>query len=220
MRQYSAMDSYIVRLTRRENVKGNMQPEETMLFKFRKQPKSVYMKWIGPQGEGREATYVEGRFEGKLHTRLAAGDSLLFPSGKVISLDPDSPLIRANSRHCIKDAGVGTLIERFGKLLAAMEKGDNSQGTVVYLGPQKRPEFLSPVEAVAWTVPPGVDTSLPKGGRRWCYFDGDKHLPSLIITQDEHGHEVEYYLYDRYIFPTNLDDDDFNPDKLWGKPKK
>ena len=22
------------------------------------------------------------------------------------------------------------------------------------------------------------------------------------------------------FFPTNLDDDDFNPDKLWGKPKK
>jgi len=41
------MDSYIARLTRREQVNGKKQPEEIILFKFRQQPWSVYFKWLG-----------------------------------------------------------------------------------------------------------------------------------------------------------------------------
>ena len=35
-RQHAALDSYIVRMTRREMIRGIKQPEETMIFKFRK----------------------------------------------------------------------------------------------------------------------------------------------------------------------------------------
>src|SRR5262245_56767931 len=48
------LDSYIVRLTRREMVGGNAQPEEVMLFRFRAKPWSVYFKWLGKAGQGRE----------------------------------------------------------------------------------------------------------------------------------------------------------------------
>ena len=49
-------------------------------------------------------------------------------------------------------------------------------------------------------------------------FDAAKnHLPALVITTDDRGHEVEYYLHDRYIYPAPLDDKDFDPDVLWGK---
>jgi hypothetical protein len=41
----------------------------------------------------------------------------------------------------------------------------------------------------------------------------------LIITYDENNQEVEYYKYDRFQFPTRLDENDFNPDYLWTKPK-
>ena len=44
------------------------------------------------------------------------------------------------------------------------------------------------------------------------------YVPTLVLT-DEKGQEVEYYRYDRLIAPANLDDDDFNPDKLWAAPK-
>src|SRR5439155_7354879 len=54
--RYAAIDSYIARLRRREQVDGKDKPEETLLFKFRKQPFSVYFKWIGPEGTGREVT--------------------------------------------------------------------------------------------------------------------------------------------------------------------
>src|SRR5262249_34270301 len=46
-REYATHPSYIVRLTRREFFNGKHQPEEVVLFKFRKEPFSVYLKWIG-----------------------------------------------------------------------------------------------------------------------------------------------------------------------------
>jgi hypothetical protein len=46
-------------------------------------------------------------------------------------------------------------------------------------------------------------------------FDQATRMPVLILTQDETGHEVEYYCYDRIECPVKLDDDDFNPEKLW-----
>ena len=59
-------------MRRREQINGKDKPEEVMLFKFRKQPRSVYFKWIGPAGNGREAIWVDGQHESKLHTLLAA----------------------------------------------------------------------------------------------------------------------------------------------------
>src|SRR5262249_37770425 len=49
--QYNGIDSYIVRLTRREQVNGKNHPEEVLLFKFRKQPWSLFFKWIGAEGK-------------------------------------------------------------------------------------------------------------------------------------------------------------------------
>src|SRR5262249_8124468 len=58
--RYANIDSYIARLTRREVVKDRPQPEAVMLFKFRKEPWSVYFKWLGKEGQGREVVYVRG----------------------------------------------------------------------------------------------------------------------------------------------------------------
>jgi hypothetical protein len=38
------------------------------------------------------------------------------------------------------------------------------------------------------------------------------------MTFDATGREVDYYCFDRFQFDVRLDDDDFNPDKLWGPP--
>jgi hypothetical protein len=213
--RYAAIDSYIVRLRRREQVNGKDRPEEVLLFKFRKQPWSVYFKWLGTEATGREVIFVKGRFENKIHTRMAAGDMPLMPAGKRIALAPDNPLVRSSSRHSIEEAGIGVLIERMGALLDALDRGDHRSGSVRYLGTVKRPEFEADCEASEHTLPPGADPTLPRGGRRLCWFDPVTKFPVLLITYDDGGHEVEFYCYDRFEFPVRLDDDDFNPDKLW-----
>ena len=217
---YAGVDSYTVRMTRREQVNGTAKPEEVMLFRFRKEPWSVYFKWIGDAGKGREVIYVKGMYENKIHTRLAAGDAPLMPAGTHMALAPDSILVRSASRHSITEAGIGAAIDRFGALLDAQERGDKRRGVLNDLGLQKRPEFGNePVRAAELTLPPGVEAELPKGGRRDFYFDNENHLPMLVLSYDDKNQEVEYYSYSRLMAPGHLDAADFDPERLWAKPK-
>jgi hypothetical protein len=216
---YAGVDSYVVRLTRREEVGGKAQPQEVLAFRFRKQPWSVYLKWVGEEGKGREVVYVKGRYENKIHTKLAPGDPGAFLTGGRVALALDNPMVRSASRHAITDAGFGSCIDHLGAVIDAQEKGDGRLGTVKVVGPMKRPEFAQAVPAVEHTLPSGLEADLPRGGRRLCFFDPDNHLPMLVITYDDQGKEVEYYHYDRLIAPAHLDDADFDPDKLWNNPR-
>ena len=215
LQSYAGIDSYIARLRRREQVNGRDRPEEVILLKFRKQPFSVYLKWLGKENAGREVIYVKGQYEDKIHTLLAAGDMPLTPAGKRIALSPESIFVRSASRHSIHETGFGTIIESLGAALEAMDKGSSRGGSFKYLGPVKRPEFEAACEAVEHLIPAGVDPQLPRGGRGVTLFDATTRLPALLVTQDETGREVEYYCFDRLQYPVRLDDEDFNPDKLW-----
>jgi hypothetical protein len=213
--RYATVDSYIARVRRREQVNGKDKPEELLLFKFRKEPWSVYFKFLGSEGRGREVVFVQGQHGSLIHTLLAAGDMPFAPAGKRVALAPDNFFVRSCSRHAITEAGLGDTIERFGRLLDYTERGDKKLGTVKYVGPIQRPEFDVPLEVAEQGILPGTDASMPRGGRRSIMFEPSSHLPLMEIVQDETGHEVEYICYDRLEAPVKLDDDDFNPDKLW-----
>src|SRR5262249_19873105 len=159
----AGMDSYIARLTRREQINGKDGPEEVMLFRFRREPWSVYFKWLGPAKEGREATFVKGRYNNEIHTLLAAGDHPFKPAGSRPSIAPDSVFVTSSSRRPITEAGIAASVERLGAVLAALERGDNSRGTLNYLGVQQRPEMGKAVPCVEHVLPPGVETGLPRG---------------------------------------------------------
>ena len=49
------------------------------------------------------------------------------------------------------------------------------------------------------------------------FFDATTHFPVLSLTFDPTGREVDFYCFDRFQLDVKMDDDDFNPDKLWGK---
>jgi hypothetical protein len=215
--RYASIDSYIARLRRREQVNGRDKPEELLLFKFRKEPWSVYFKWLGKEGAGREVVYVRGRYGNSIHTLLAAGDMPFSPAGKHIALAPDNMFVRSASRHTISEAGIGNMVERFGRLVAAGEKDNFAR--LKYLGTASRPEYDHPLEGVEQIVSPGQDPHLPQGGRRYWYFDPMNQLPVFLITVDHTGHEVEYYCYDRLQYPAKLDDADFDPGRLWPATK-
>ncbi len=219
MARLATLDSYVVRLVRKEVINNKKKPQETLLLKYRKAPLSIYFKWLDSEGIGREVVYVEGMYENKIHTLLAAGDVPFMPAGKRMAFAPDSILVRNASRHNIKDAGFVPLVEGLGRAIIGQSKGDMRFGTVKYTAANKRPEFGFPVESLEHFIPVGVENELPKGGRRVVCFDPQSSLPMLIITYDENNQEVEYYKYDRFQFPTRLDENDFNPDYLWTKPK-
>lgn len=213
-RQEAGMSSYTLRMRRREVVAGKPRPDELILARFRREPFSLYLKWIGEEGKNREVVYVAGQHDGLVHTLMAPGDLFLF-AGKHFKVAPDSPLVKSNCRYPIAEAGMGSLVARFGRLVTAVESGQPQEGTAQYLGKVKRPEFAAPVEGVLQTLPTKYDALFPAGGQRHWYFDPETGLPTLVVAFDENRREVEYYFHDLIQSPGNLDDDDFNPHKLW-----
>jgi hypothetical protein len=211
---YAKLSCYIARLRRREVVQGRAKPEEVLIFKFRERPYSVHFKWLGEEGKGREVIYVRGQFESKLHILTAANDIPFTPAGRRLALAPDSMMVRAASKYPITEAGIGNMIARFGRLLDAVQAG-GSGVTVKYLGQVQRPEYAVPLEGVECLFPAGREPEIPDGGRRLVYFDPATHFPVLSLTYDQAGHEVDFYCFDRFQLDVKLDDDDFNPDKLW-----
>jgi hypothetical protein len=215
--QHAKMESYTFRLKRREVVNGRKQPEELLKVNVRRDPYSVHLVWLGKERKGREAIYVKGKYKNEMQLLLAGGDMFpLSPAGMRFNIAPDDPLARAKGRHPITETGFGTLIDSFGRMVAGIEKIDARAGTAKYLGRVKREEFEAPVEAVHQVVPAGNDPLLPKGGQRWWFFDATSGLPALYITHDASG-EVEYYCHDRVQWPAPMDDNDFNPDRVWRK---
>jgi hypothetical protein len=203
------LDSYICRMTRREVVNGSAKPEELIRFMCRKEPFSLYFRWIGKENNGREVVYVKGKYESKLHIRMSPGSTPM-------ALAPDSFLVRRSSRHPITEAGVCAIVDMFSATVAAYDKG---QHPLRYLGVVKRPDFDegTQLEGIEEDLAPGGDPNLPRGGKRQLFFNCTNHLPALVVTRDERGQEVEYYRFDRFQSRVKLDDKDFDPDQLFGK---
>jgi hypothetical protein len=216
---YAPVESYIAQLRRREVVSGRIKPAETILFKFRRQPESIAFKWLNEESKGRELVYVVGRYDNKLHIRLAAGDMPFARAGMRMAFAPDSSLVRSASRHGVEDAGIGASITRLQRMVTTLEQTPERMASVKYTPELQRAEYARPLEAVEYDMPPGVDRALPEGGRRLMCFDPQTHFPVLVVTHDAQGREVEYYCYDRIQLNVGLDDADFDPDLLWGSEK-
>src|SRR5262249_6880604 len=78
------------------------------------------------------------------------------------------------------------------------------------------------LERVDQTIGIGEDTQMPRGGKRFWYFDAKPEslsygMPVLVVTF-EGGREVEYYRFDKFRIPANLTDADFDPKNM--APKK
>jgi hypothetical protein len=209
------LDSYVVRIRRKETIDDKDQPMEYILFKYRRVPLSIHCKWLGEEATGREILYVKGQYEDKIHILTGKGD--LFGPGRQLSFTPDSPLVRTKFRYPITEAGYGSAALRFTQAADSAARGIPSAGTVKYLGEQSRPEFPKPVAAVEHTIPAGAEPGLVKGGVRYYYFDEVQGMPALIVTFDDTRHQVEYYHFDRLQAEIALDDADFDLMKLWKK---
>ncbi|MBX7102538.1 MAG: DUF1571 domain-containing protein [Gemmataceae bacterium] len=217
LESYAGVSSYCARLRRRESPNGQPKPEELVLFKERKSPFSIHFKWIGTVGAGREVLYVKGQHGDKLHVLTASGDVPFIPAGRRMALARDSMLVKAaNPNHDIADAGLTYNLRDLGQLYAAA-KNPSTGVQAKMTGPVTRPESPKPMQCVEITVPAGLDPDLPRGGRRSIFYCPDTKLPVVYLCYDELNREQNYNSYDRLQLNLRLDDDDFNPEKLWGK---
>ena len=218
--KWATVDTFEARLTRRESMNGKDAPTEEVLFQFRKEPFSVYMRNTGDAGKGREVLFVKGQFNDKMKILTGKGDRI---SGFPVTLSPDAPDVKARSRHDIRDSGFGSKVANFKTALDRLESGRVPGESMKALGPVRRPEYPHELEGVLFTIAAGEDKAVPAGGTREVYFDPKPDSPSYglpVVSAlfDGTGREVEYNSFDRFRLPANLTDADFTPDRF-GKKK-
>jgi hypothetical protein len=205
---YQGVQDYTCLFIKREQMHGQLQPENLIDMRVRAQPFSVYMQWLGPKNlAGQQVCYVAGRNNGmmRVHSTGIAGVA------GFVSIDPRDPRATQASRHTITEAGIGNLIERFGKRWETERQLNKTQVRIADYVYDQRP--CTRVE----TIHPD-----PAGGafysyRSVLYFDKQLHLPIRVEVYDwprpggaPEGELLESYSYARLRLNVRLDDRTFN----------
>ena len=220
--RFTKLEGFESQLTRRETVANKPMPQEELQYKFRKEPYSLHIKWVGLEAQGRELMYVAGKYDGKVQILTGRTEGLLVPAGMKVARLPTEKEIRGKSRYDIREGGMSLSVQWFAKVVGLMERDPAQAKRMKVLGIVKgRPERPSGLEAVEETLPPDWEPLLPKGGNRTTYFDPDPASPSyglpiVVVAFAETGREVEYYFFDQ-LQPTRPTDADFDPARVWRK---
>lgn len=93
---------------KQERIGGKLLPEQTYFVKVRHAPFAIYMRCLKPV-TGRELIYAEGHYDNQVIGHPPGVARLLVPRLKV---PPDSPLIMAESRHPMNEAGLANMIRK------------------------------------------------------------------------------------------------------------
>jgi hypothetical protein len=173
--KYARVQDYTCTFIKREKLGDELGPPNVMFMKVRATPFSVGFHWLEPKElTGQEVYYVAGKNDGKMRAR---GAGLLGRIGYV-SLPTDDARARKASRHSITEAGIGNLIERFGKGWAA-ERGQSRSvvkvGTYTYA--KRR---CTRVEVTH----PGKPDGKCAYYRSLVYFDRETALPIRVENYD------------------------------------
>jgi len=205
---YEKVQDYQCLFVKREQLRGQMQPENVMQMKVRARPFSVYLRWQMPKNhEGQQACYVEGKNDGQMRVHSTG----LLGAVGWISMAPNDPRALQNSRHVITSAGIGNLITRYNERWEAEKPLNRTQFKVGEFEFAKRRCIR--VEATHPASKPGEFYAY----RSVLYFDKETKLP--IRTEaydwpkaggDPNGDLLECFSYVNMQFNMGLGDGAFN----------
>lgn len=107
-----ALEQYTLTFTRQER-RGffrTLHDPEAIACKFRREPFSVYMKWLDPDIKYGESTYVAGEQENKV--RFVPRHGLFGLPPRVTRVGVQTPVIWGEARYPITDFGLARMMER------------------------------------------------------------------------------------------------------------
>lgn len=107
-RSFHKIACYTLTFHKQVRIQSKLLPEQKYFIKVRQDPFAIYMKSIEPVA-GRELIYAEGHYDNHVIGHPVGMARLLVPRLKV---PPDHPLILAESRHPLNQAGLGNLIRK------------------------------------------------------------------------------------------------------------
>lgn len=197
---YGRVDHYTATLLLQERVDRELGPNQRLMLKFKK-PLKIYLRWLKGKHEGRQALYPAGVDGNELWVRLP-----LLVGAVTVSLDPQSPRARKDSRHAITDVGIGKLLHFIAENTArGMQRGEL---TIEDRG--QRTTFDRPAQRYILHFP-----SDPAKGY-YCMtalidVDREYQLPVYAEIFDWYGQLIERYGYLDVRLNPGLTDDDFDP---------
>jgi Protein of unknown function (DUF1571) len=203
------LDSYQVKMQRRERVGGVVQPEEDILLSIKRKPKAVRLEWIAGSSKGREVIFSPTLDAKMIYVHQPAA-AVIAPSVKIAV---DSPLVMKNSRHTIAEAGFETILGNLEKSQQGAAQGKPGSASLEYKGMEKTAGVDRPSHHFIRRT---------ASGETWnIYLDPRSMLPRLVVAESSQGDLLERYVYsDIRENPTDLASAAaFDPSTRWGEGK-
>jgi len=185
-----------------ERVDGRLQKPEKMQMKFRREPFSVYLKWVAETSKGQEAIYVRGKYKGLAQVHPSGLLGVIF---RRVGIDPTGKTARKHSRRPVTMAGMVNMIRLItGQCEEAHARGDL---TLTYEG--VRVEAGRPAYVLKRVLPP--DKGYPC--EVLVIFIDTAYL--ACVRTDAYnwdGELISHYFYTNIDMAPGLTDRDFDPD--------
>jgi len=197
---YSRVDHYTTTFLLKERVDRELGPNQWLMLKFKK-PLKIYMRWLKGKHENRQALYPAGVDGNELWVRLP-----LLVGAVTVSLDPQSPRARKDSRHAITDVGIGRLVD----LITENTSRGLQRGELTIEDSGQRTAFDRPAQRYILHFP------ADPGKGYYCMtaiidVDHEYRLPIYAEIFDWHGQLIERYGYIDIRLNPGLTDADFDP---------
>lgn len=197
---YSQVSDYTCLFDRTELVADRLVVEKNTIFRFKK-PGSIYLRIMEGKNRGVVSVYVEGENDGRMVVRPRGALGFV-----TIKLDPEGRRAMENSRHPIRDAGIGHVLRLIQTNYDTWRS--SGLGTITYLGEDdltgKRAHVVKAV------FPEGVGYY---GHVIHIHFDSQSFLPVKITIVDWKDRLVEEYQFRDVVINPGLTDEDFKPDR-------
>jgi len=200
-RAYQEVDDYVTVFHKQCRVKDRLYPPEAILLKFKK-PFSVYMKWLTPPDEGREAIYIQGRNDNKLVAHRGSFPDL------TVKLDPHGYLAKRGNLHSISDIGIGNIIDSLAKSLERYQ--EYSPGRIEFYD-HGQDEIFGQTCRRLEVVFPEEDGPDFQNGRAMVWISSQTGLPVRITIWDRAGSLSENYAFEETRLNVGLTGMDFDP---------
>jgi len=190
---FQKVRDYECRLIKKERVNGVLLPEGAATIKVRNKPLSIYLRCESPEADnGLEVCYFEGRNQGMMRVHPTGILSIF----GFWSVDTPDPRAFEKNRHCITEAGFGSLLEGTAKF---WEMERRLGKTLVKITDEKiGGRACTRIE----TIHPDRNAGSFYGYRCVLWLDQATHLPAGAETYDwprqgspEGGDLLESYRY-------------------------
>lgn len=201
-------------LPEKEEVTGN----QTIEFKARHEPFSVYMKWLNGDA-GRELIYSDGQNGNKMIVHAGQG----LKSMLTLNLAPESSIAMSEARHPVTQSGLLNLA----KTMVKYRKRDLAAGDKVNccMGPDQlfdnRPCYSFTIEFGSEEIDPDYRKTIVLFDREWSIpvwvknfgwldTEGDEELAQCTPEELDEYSFLEFYAFSNIRFEQSLQDRDFD----------